>query len=72
MPALVRLLPLCFAVLNAAIAEALALPDVQARLAQLSAEHVGMGPSQMAIFMKQDAERWRNAIRAAGLKPGDL
>jgi tripartite-type tricarboxylate transporter receptor subunit TctC len=53
------------------IAEALAQPQVQARLAQLSAEPLAMGPAEMARFMKEDAERWRRAIRAAGLKPGD-
>ena len=58
--------------IHASIAEVLGLPEVQARLARLSAEPISMGPAEMARFMKEDAERWRSAIRAAGLKPGDI
>jgi tripartite-type tricarboxylate transporter receptor subunit TctC len=54
--------------LSAAIAETLKLPDVQKRLADLSAEPVGNTPAQMAAFMKQEAERWREVIRSAGVK----
>ena len=54
--------------LSAAIAEAIKLPDVAKRLADLSAEPVGSNPAQMAAFMKEDAERWRNVIRTAGVK----
>ena len=54
--------------LSAAIAEALKLPDVQKRLSELSAETLGYSPAQMAAFMKRDAERWREVIRAAGVK----
>jgi len=57
--------------IDASIAEVLGLPEVQARFARLSAEPIGMGPAEMARFMKEDAERWRSAIRAAGLKPGE-
>jgi len=55
--------------LSLAISEILRMPDVQKRLAELSAEPIGGSPAQMARLMKQDAERWRNAIRMAGLKP---
>jgi tripartite-type tricarboxylate transporter receptor subunit TctC len=58
--------------LSAAINEVLKMPEVLKRLSELSAEPIGMGPVEMARFMKQDAERWREAIRAAGLKPGAL
>ena len=58
--------------LYAAIAEALKAPDVLKRLNDLSAEPIGMPPAEMARFMKADAERWRQAIRAAGVKPGEL
>jgi tripartite-type tricarboxylate transporter receptor subunit TctC len=51
-----------------AIREALALPDVGKRLAELSAEPVGSSPAEMAAFMKQDAERWRKVIVSAGVK----
>ena len=54
--------------LASAIAEAIKLPDVAKRLAELSAEPVGSTPTQMAAFMKQDAERWRKVIESAGVK----
>jgi tripartite-type tricarboxylate transporter receptor subunit TctC len=49
------------------IAEALKTSEVQQRLAELSAEPIGMSPGEMTRFMRQDAERWRNAIRVAGI-----
>jgi len=58
--------------LSASINEILAMPDVRKRLADLSAEPIGMGPAQMARFMKEEAERWRQAIGTAGIKPGAL
>ena len=54
--------------LSAAIAEALRNPDVQKRLQDLSAEPVGNTPEQMAAFMRNDTERWRRVIQAAGVK----
>ena len=54
--------------ISAAIAETLKNPDVQRRLQDLSAEAVGNTPAQMAIFMKDDAERWRKVIQAASVK----
>lgn len=54
--------------LSAAIVEALKLPDVTKKLADLSAEPVGSTPAQMAAFMKDDAERWRKVIHSAGVK----
>jgi tripartite-type tricarboxylate transporter receptor subunit TctC len=54
--------------ISAAVAEVLKLPDVQKRLADLSAEPIGNTPAQMAAFMKQDAARWREVIRSAGVK----
>ena len=54
--------------LSAAIVEALKLPDVAKRLANLSAEPVASTPAGMATIMKEDAERWREVIRAAGVK----
>ena len=53
--------------LSAAVAEALKDPEVLRRMGDLSAEALGMGPGQMANFMKQDAERWRNVIRSANV-----
>ena len=60
--------PKIAATLSEAIREALALPDVGKRLAELSAEPVGSTPSEMAAFMKQDAERWRKVIVSSGVK----
>jgi tripartite-type tricarboxylate transporter receptor subunit TctC len=60
--------PKIAAMLADAIREALALPDVGKRLAELSAEPVGSSPTEMAAFMKQDAERWRKVIQTAGVK----
>jgi tripartite-type tricarboxylate transporter receptor subunit TctC len=57
---------------SAAMQEALKSPDVQKRIADLSAEPVGSSPSEMARVMKEDAERWRAVIRDAGVKPGEL
>src|SRR5262245_51641274 len=54
--------------LSAAVREALKLPDVAKKLADLSAEPVGSDPAQMAAFMKRDAARWREVIRSAGVK----
>lgn len=58
--------------LASAVSEILKQSDVLKRLADLSAEPIGMPPAGMARFMKQDAQRWREAIRAAGVKPGEL
>jgi tripartite-type tricarboxylate transporter receptor subunit TctC len=54
--------------LAAAIAEALKLPDVAKRLSDLSAVPIGSTPAEMAAFMKQETERYRGIIRAAGVK----
>ena len=54
--------------LSAAIIDALKLPDVAKKLADLSADPVGSTPAQMAAFMKEDAERWRKVIQTAGVK----
>lgn len=55
--------------LSAAIAEILKQPEVARRLEALSAEPIASTPAQMAAIMKEDTERWRNVIRAAGVKP---
>ena len=54
--------------LSRAIAETLKQAEVAKRLAELSAEPIGSSPAEMAGLMKQDAERWRAVIRAAGVK----
>jgi tripartite-type tricarboxylate transporter receptor subunit TctC len=52
----------------AAVQEVLKLPDVQKRLSDLSAEPMGLSPSDTAAFIRQEAERWGAVIRAAGVK----
>jgi tripartite-type tricarboxylate transporter receptor subunit TctC len=58
--------------ISASIREVLALPEVQRRLGELSAETIGMPSADMARFMQEETERWRSAIRTAGVKPGEL
>ncbi|HEY3075127.1 MAG TPA: tripartite tricarboxylate transporter substrate binding protein [Burkholderiales bacterium] len=50
------------------VQEALKLPDVQKRLADLSAEPMGLGPGETAAFMRQEVERWGAVIRTAGVR----
>ena len=51
--------------INAGMNEALHDAEVQKRLAELSAEAVGGTPQQTAIYLKQEAERWKNVITTA-------
>ncbi len=53
--------------LSAAIAELLKLPDVEKLMNDLGLDPVGDTPAQMALFQKQEAERWRPLIRALGV-----
>src|SRR5690242_1091854 len=50
---------------NAGMNEALRDPEVQKRLAELSAEPVGGTPAQTADYLKQEAARWKYVITAA-------
>ncbi len=50
------------------IREILNFPDVQRRLAELSAEPMGLSPAETAAFMKLETERWGAVIRSAGVK----
>ena len=53
---------------SSSIREILALPDVQRRFADISAEPMGLGPAETAAFMKLETERWGAVIRAAGVR----
>ncbi len=53
--------------LSAAIAELLKLPDVEKLMNDLGLDPVGDTPAEMALFQKQEAERWRPLIRALGV-----
>jgi tripartite-type tricarboxylate transporter receptor subunit TctC len=50
------------------VQEALKLPDVRKRLADLSAEPLGYGPAQTAAFMREEVARWGAVIRSAGVR----
>ena len=50
------------------VREVLNSPDVQRRLAELSAEPMGLSPAETAAFMKQETERWGAVIRSAGVR----
>jgi len=52
----------------AGVAEALRNPDVLRRLNDLSADPLGLSPSETAAFMKLETERWGVVIRSAGVK----
>ncbi len=52
----------------AGVSEALKQPDVLKRLADLSAEPMGLSPADTASFMRQETERWSMVIRAAAVK----
>ncbi len=51
--------------INAGVNEALHDPDVQKRLADLSAEPVGGTPQSTAAFFHDEVERWKNVITSA-------
>ena len=53
---------------GSSVQEVLKLPEVQKRLVELSARPMGLGPAEMASFMKQETERWSAVIRTAGVK----
>jgi tripartite-type tricarboxylate transporter receptor subunit TctC len=52
----------------AGVREALKLPEVQKRLADLSAEPMGLTPAETAAFMRQEVERWAAVIRTAHVR----
>jgi tripartite-type tricarboxylate transporter receptor subunit TctC len=54
--------------INADINEALRQPDIAKRLADLSAEPVGGTTAAAAEFMRQETERWREVIKATGIR----
>jgi tripartite-type tricarboxylate transporter receptor subunit TctC len=54
--------------INAGINEALHDPQIQKRLADLSAEPVGGSPRDTAVYFQEETERWKNVITAAHVK----
>jgi tripartite-type tricarboxylate transporter receptor subunit TctC len=55
--------------LAGAIKEALARPELKARLDASSAVPIGNSPAEAAQFIKRESLRWREVIEAAGIKP---
>jgi tripartite-type tricarboxylate transporter receptor subunit TctC len=51
--------------INAGVNEALRDPDIQKRLADLSAERVGGTPQTTAAYFREETERWKNVITSA-------
>jgi tripartite-type tricarboxylate transporter receptor subunit TctC len=51
------------------IAATLKMPDVIERYRALASTPVGNSPAEMAAFLKTESARWREVIKAAGIKP---
>jgi tripartite-type tricarboxylate transporter receptor subunit TctC len=45
------------------VVEVVKMPDVQEKFRKVSIEPVGNSPAEMAAFVKEDIERWREVIR---------
>ena len=58
------------AMLNRAIVDIVAAPEMQKHLAVLGYDAVGSTPEDFAARIKVDTEKWANVIRAANIKPG--
>ena len=54
--------------LSAAIAEILKQPAIAKRLADMNAEPIGNSPAEMAVFLREEIERWGSVARSAGAK----
>jgi tripartite-type tricarboxylate transporter receptor subunit TctC len=54
--------------INADVNEAIQLPDIAQRLAQLSAEPIGGTVAETAAYMRREVERWHAVIKAANVK----
>jgi tripartite-type tricarboxylate transporter receptor subunit TctC len=54
--------------INADINEALRQPEMLSRLIEFSAEAVGGSPQEAARYMREEADRWNNVIKTAGVK----
>lgn len=52
--------------ISAGVAWALKQPEVAKRLIELRIEPVGNTPAEMALFLRQERERWGGVIRATG------
>jgi tripartite-type tricarboxylate transporter receptor subunit TctC len=53
--------------LDAAVAKALALPDVQSKFADLGAEVVSIGGPEFSALMRSETAKWSKVARDAGV-----
>ena len=49
------------------ISEILRTPEMARRFAEVGAEPIGNTPEEMALWMKEDTERWRQVIKTGGV-----
>ena len=61
--------PAIIALLNAAIGQVLARPEVAERVAALGLEPVNEPPEALAALIRGDAERWATVVRRARIQP---
>jgi tripartite-type tricarboxylate transporter receptor subunit TctC len=54
---------------NVEINKALALPEIQARFAQMGFEPAGGSATDFAQVIQRDAQKWSKVIKDAGVKP---
>jgi tripartite-type tricarboxylate transporter receptor subunit TctC len=54
--------------INADVNEALRDPEIQKRMAGLSAEPIGGTTQATAAYFQSEVERWKNVIKAANIK----
>jgi len=54
--------------LNAEIARIMHAPDLQERLAAMAAEPRTSTPEEFAAYIRQEAARWGEVVRRAGLR----
>ena len=54
--------------ISAAIAEVLRQPDTIKRLTERNFQPIGGSPEEMALFMRQEVERWGKVVRVIGAK----
>lgn len=53
--------------LSSLIGEILRTPEMVRRFAEVGAEPIGNTPEEMALWMKEDTERWRQVIKNGGV-----
>jgi len=54
--------------LHAAVADALAAPDMKEILVRVGAEQTGGGPEQFAMEIKRDLGVWRDLVKQTGIR----